>query len=421
MKYSYLIFYPIIYSLAIYFPLTINAQLSDCSMSPGNSFKYESPDGSITYIYEQAVNTNLRPPNKLAQKRYNFIPPFKVSEVEIFPNSDTSKAFLRAVFTPVPPDKQLLVQFIKNRNPFLQENNLQAACLEGYSLRYFFGTFKDDNLNTSMENSFSVHFEVPYEYASTFKQDLRRGVGIELRLQVLMKYACNNQFDINGSYDAISNIVRDFKQSTHFNGINYDVTGYNRYEMSKSLQRKISGKIIIDCEANQNTTSVINSLTKSLIQTGIEHIITFDLIEREQTLIDLNGNQYSPDLMRRLATDVKQLSESQFHKKWEHELENKSSKSGGGNFGFKGFSLGGKGSKTNETKKRTLSDEEFKEQWENTFKYEWEGEKWIPKGFKVYDNVAVKGKDEIIGEFQAQQLVKELRFIKPFIIPTSNY
>jgi hypothetical protein len=130
-----------ILSFTILFSVLSNiliAQLSDCSLSPGNFITYVAKNGNTTYIYEEAVNTNLRPPHILSQKRYRYLPPFTVSKVDILPNSDASKAFVRAEFSALVPDKDELLEYIKaNGNPRVNANNLEAVCLEGYSLRYF--------------------------------------------------------------------------------------------------------------------------------------------------------------------------------------------------------------------------------------------------------------------------------------------
>jgi hypothetical protein len=290
-------------------------------------------------------------------------------------------------------------------------------------IKIFLGTYVDTEMSTSADNSFSVYFEVPYDYSETIKGDLKSGSGIELRLQILMKYACNNQIDLNTSFNSISNIMRDFTQESAFNGINYDVTGYNKYKMTQAIKRELKGKIVIDCEPNANTRHGIGKIINKphIIRGGIDRTISFDALEKGDVLINVEGDNYKPDVMRELAYDVKQLSDKEFHDKWKHGLKEKTIKSGDGSVDVvKIFKIGGKASKTRERDESIESEKEFKEKWEHAFKYVEKGEKWTPKGFKVYDDVKFKSEDEINGAFDAQQLIRELRYIKPHILSTND-
>ena len=392
--------------------------LSDCSLSPGNSFFFEDTDGNITYIFEEAGNVNLRPPHVLAQKRYRYIPPFKVKWVDIRTARDSGMANVRVVFVPIIPDHSILFSYIKQEiNPRIQKSNLEVACIEGYSLRYFSDTFKEEDLSTSAFNKLSVFFKVPFHLANEIRSDFQRGIGIELSFKVLMKYACNSQIDLKNTFDQLSSTIRDFSQESEFNGVNYDVTGFNLFRLDNSVKRYIKGKIILDCVTDTTDPDIFDTFFKEILASGVDRTIGFEVLEKEDALININGDHYKPDVVRQIAVDAKELSHKEFHDKWKHDFKEKKSAEGKGSIDIvKIFNMSGNAKSSSEREDLKYSEQDFKDIWEGSFSYSWNGEKWIPKGIKVYDNISLDNSDELKEEFDKQLLQKEFRFVRPFII-----
>lgn len=353
--------------------------------------------GNTTWVYESANNARIfsSDANGNSKKEYAYEAGYKLGAVTL----DAKNARIWFELLPSLPDKMDLVRAMKGHrgNVDVSPNQLQPACMLGY--------------------------ELSYPGAQIFRQDCGGGKPVDEKLKPYLQFSTPEE--ASDAYGSIANsagavsLTYAFALSSSQNiGLSETMKSILQSQAFRDFISPVMGKTISLFQARIMEAAMLKERNTEVYREGndpfseklfldywrelmdIEHkqVVTFEELANgtgaARHLANFeNDPRYRPDEEYRIATDAKQLTSDEWRRKYHDEFKRKIGNyrkaGGGGGGGFsigKIFSINGNGNGNSEKRivdeleKMVETEDCGKKFFEESYKYEWDGKRYIPKG-----------------------------------------
>ncbi len=358
------------------------------------AYKFEK---ITTWVYESANNARIfsSDANGNSKKEYVYEAGYKLGAVTL----DAKNARIWFELLPSLPDKIDLIRAIKGHrdNVDVSPIQLQPACMLGY--------------------------QVTYPGAQIFREDCSGGKPVDETLKPYLQFP--TQQEASDAYKSITNgtgaisFNYAFALSSSVNiGLSETTKSILQSQAYRDFISPVMGKTISLFQARIMTATMIKERNTEVFKEGNNPFLEKLFLDSWRELIDLehkqvvtfeelangtgaashladfeNDKRYSTDEVYRIATDAKHLSNDEwcrkYHDEFKRKIDNYRKSSGGGGGGFsigKIFSINGNGNSNSEKRlvdefEKMLKTEDCgKKFFEESYKYEWDGKQYIPKG-----------------------------------------
>ena len=346
-------------------------------------------NAGVVRLFDGARNDVLKAQGKLwwREMSYFYDAPLRVTNLKKFsaPNGDLVQFLLEVR----PIEKSILVEALRGRNVDVREDRINPlyvfeveVVIPGY--RPF--ALKTDN-GISLDEPVAVDIEAG-SFGDQLITQLKEGQALNVRLKTLTKLT---------ALQAFRSTWRDIRRTTAYQrflgpaGPTF-VTADQALDVTRSIASEL--RVFEWREGSSAVSASIATLQNKLFDMANRHEVALaEATDPKNLLVDLSTLQQKDDVLKRIASDAKNLTDAEWCRKYDadNSSSQKSSGEGGGEVDILGiFSAGGGGSSSTESSQtRTVGKSDCgKNKVENSFKYEEDGQRVIPKSIYVFSKNA---------------------------------
>jgi len=372
-------------------------------------------DGSK--IYEDPLNIHLESSDvqRFARKQYKYVLPYSISKrsIDLY-ECGREKYCVYFELLPISKTKSELSKCISvnSKNPDVIEGHIQPLSIFGYDIMLRNNVIYRSSSIPALgyDQPLIVDFALDSLTAHQFHSHLISDKALKLRYVAMVKLTSKATFEHLFKKVEESEVFREFISPVSVSGNLISVA--QKMLVEKALKAELKTTLIIDKDAGITFDKFMDLFFDQLFKKNTKRIISFEQLAEEE-LVDFNGDRFGTDKIKHFASKIKTTSEKELDKLYQETYDNlykkddktiKNIRAGLKIFGK--FKINGKYDKT---KKRFLKEhlketfknkENFRDFFEQSFEYEFDGVKYVPKGINATEVIDLSSKIEFEKLFQ---------------------
>lgn len=364
-------------------------------------------------IYEDPLNIHLESSDvqRLAKKQYKYVLPYSIDKRSIDLYECDSEFCIYFELMPDAKAKETLAKCISvNSNPDVREGHIQPLTILGYEIMLRNNViYRSSSIPTlNYDQPLIVDIALDSLTAHQFHDHLISNKLIKLRYVAMVKLSAIATFEHLFKKVEQSEVFREFISPVSGNLI----TVAQQMVAEKALRAELKTTLVIDKDAGVNFEEFMDLFFELLFKKNTKHVISFEQLAEDE-LVDFKGDRFGTDKIKHFASKIKTTSEKELDKLYKetydnlYEKDDKTIRKIRAELKIFGkFKINGKYDKT---KKRFLKEnlketfktkENFRDFFEESFEYEFDGVKYMPKGIKATEVINLNSKIEFEKLFQ---------------------